>query len=293
MAGYGNPSGTYLMQFAMLNSDGSLDESWDEDGLVEVSINSMDDAIQSIAIQEDGRIVAAGYSFNGSNYDFALIRINSDGSLDDSFGDGGVVQTQIGSSDDFINSIYIRSDGRIVAGGYARMDDTWFDFALAMYNSDGTLVDSFGNSGIVTTALSPDEDYILEIEEDAEGDIIAAGITESETSGEEVYEMALVKYLGDLSLGIIETGSSAQLMVYPNPIASSARLQFELIKEGSYSVELYDLSGRYIEQISPKRTYLAGRNEITLDFPEKIKSGAYLLRLQSDESAIELRILKD
>jgi uncharacterized delta-60 repeat protein len=55
----------------------------------------------SVAIQSDGKIVVAGYSNNGSNFDFALVRYNTDGSLDTSFDSDGKVTTEVGSGDDF------------------------------------------------------------------------------------------------------------------------------------------------------------------------------------------------
>ena len=73
----------------------------------------------SVAIQSDGKIVAAGYSDNGSNWDFALVRYNTDGSLDTSFDGDGKVTTAIGSGDDYAYSVAIQSDGKIVAAGYS------------------------------------------------------------------------------------------------------------------------------------------------------------------------------
>ena len=67
------------------NTDGSLDTSFDSDGKVTTEVGSTNDYAYSVAIQSDGKIVAAGYSNNGSNDDFALVRYNTDGSLDASF----------------------------------------------------------------------------------------------------------------------------------------------------------------------------------------------------------------
>ena len=71
----------------------------------------------SVAIQSDGKIVAAGYSNNGSNDDFALVRYNTDGSLDTNFDSDGKVTTAIGSGNDYACSVAIQSDGKIVAAG--------------------------------------------------------------------------------------------------------------------------------------------------------------------------------
>ena len=63
------------------NADGSLDTSFDTDGKITTAIGSSNDGAYSVAIQSDGKIVAAGYSYNGSDDEFALARYNTDGSL--------------------------------------------------------------------------------------------------------------------------------------------------------------------------------------------------------------------
>ncbi|MEJ7665424.1 MAG: delta-60 repeat domain-containing protein [Hymenobacter sp.] len=72
----------------------------------------------SVAIQSDGKIVAAGYSYNdGTDDDFAVVRYNPNGTLDTSFNGTGKVVTPVGSSGDCANSVAIQSDGKIVAAG--------------------------------------------------------------------------------------------------------------------------------------------------------------------------------
>jgi len=63
--------------------------------------------------------VATGYSYNGSNNDFALVRYNTNGTLDTTFGSGGIVTTPVGTGHDAANALGIQSDGRIVAAGYS------------------------------------------------------------------------------------------------------------------------------------------------------------------------------
>ena len=79
---------------------GSLDTTFGTGGKVTTSIGSSYDVANALGIQSDGRIVVAGSSYNGSNYDFALVRYNANGSLDTTFGTGGIVTTSIGSSND-------------------------------------------------------------------------------------------------------------------------------------------------------------------------------------------------
>ena len=76
--------------------------------------------------------MAAGFSYSGSKHDFALVRYNTDGSLDTTFGSDGKVTTAIGSGTDVARSVAIQADGKIVVAGYSHNGSN-YDFALARY----------------------------------------------------------------------------------------------------------------------------------------------------------------
>ena len=125
--------------FAVLryNTDGSLDASFDGDGIVAISFGSVNDSASDIALQADGKIVVAGFSNNGADVDFAVARLNADGSLDTSFNTDGKVTTAIGSGDDYGNAVTLQTDGKILVAGRSHngSDD---DFAVVRYNTDGS-----------------------------------------------------------------------------------------------------------------------------------------------------------
>jgi uncharacterized delta-60 repeat protein len=133
LAGSSDANGTIDFVLARLNTNGSLDTSFDTDGKVTTAIGSGDDFANAVAIQSDGKIVAAGRSYNGSNEDVALVRYNTNGSLDTSFDTDGKVTTVIGSGDDVATAVAIQSDGKIVVSGRSNPFST-YDFALARYN---------------------------------------------------------------------------------------------------------------------------------------------------------------
>jgi uncharacterized delta-60 repeat protein len=114
------------------NADGSLDTNFGTGGKVTTPIGNDDDTANFVAIQTDGKIVAAGYSYGSSNIDFALVRYNADGSLDTNFGTGGKVTTPIGGSSDIGTSAAIQSDGNIVVAGHSDNGSN-YDFALVRY----------------------------------------------------------------------------------------------------------------------------------------------------------------
>ena len=135
------------------NSDGSLDSTFDSDGKVTTPIGSGGESAFSVAIQSDGKIVTAGYSDNGANIDFALVRYNANGSLDTSFDFDGKVTTPFGSGDEQARSVAIQTDGKIVATG--PYWDEWGAFALARYNPNGSLDTTFGGGdGRTTTTFN-------------------------------------------------------------------------------------------------------------------------------------------
>jgi uncharacterized delta-60 repeat protein len=88
----------------------------------------------SVIQQADGKLVVAGYSWNGSNDDVALVRYNEDGSLDTSFDGDGKVTTAIGAGDDYGRSVIQQADGKLVVAGHSSNGNN-YDVALVRYDS--------------------------------------------------------------------------------------------------------------------------------------------------------------
>ena len=136
------------------NSDGSLDTTFSGDGIASAMWGSQFDEAFGIAIQNDGKIVVAGESFNGSNNDVALARLNTDGTLDTTFSSDGKVTQAIGTSTDSARAITLQADGRIVLAGYATSASG--DTAVLRYNADGSLDQRFS----LVTTLDASPNYI-------------------------------------------------------------------------------------------------------------------------------------
>jgi len=130
----------------------ALDPYFATGGTVRTAIGSGDDMRYASVIDSAGRLLVAGYSFNGSNGDFAVIRYNADGALDTSFGGTGQVVTDVAGSDDSGNAITIDSQGRIIVAGAARVGSN-DDFAVMRYNRNGTLDNTFSGDGKATAAI--------------------------------------------------------------------------------------------------------------------------------------------
>ena len=154
------------------NTDGSLDTSFDSDGKVTTDINGGFDDGQSVAIQSDGKIVVAGMGRVGLNENFAVVRYNTDGSLDTTFDTDGKTTTDIGTSTtDKANAVVIQSDGKIIAVGTSNDD-----FTVVRYTATGALDTTFDTDGKATTDIgtsTTDKANAVAIQSD--GKIIAAG----------------------------------------------------------------------------------------------------------------------
>ena len=163
-----------------LNTDGSFDTTFDGDGIVTTPVGAYGDFAYSVAIQTDGKIVAAGHSYNGPgsiDSDIAIARYNPDGSLDTTFNSDGKVTTPIGSSDDVAHSVAVQPDGKLVAGGWSYIDGSYggWDLALVRYNADGSLDTTFDSDGKVTMTLDSSAEKALAVAIQTDGKIVAAG----------------------------------------------------------------------------------------------------------------------
>jgi uncharacterized delta-60 repeat protein len=158
-------------------TDGALDPSFGGDGRVTTDLTRRGgDCALGVAVQADGKIVAAGHSgFGGPNGRFALVRYLPDGKLDSTFGDDGLVTTDFTPYADAASSIVIQGDGRIVAAGQSGVFGTNTMFAAARYNPDGTLDPTFSADGKVMTDFTAGDDGANAVAIQPDGKIVVAG----------------------------------------------------------------------------------------------------------------------
>jgi uncharacterized delta-60 repeat protein/uncharacterized repeat protein (TIGR01451 family) len=165
---------------ARYNGDGSLDASFGSSGIVTTDFGGiMFDAAFGVALQANGKIIAAGSTFNSipSSADFALARYNHDGSLDSIFASGGKVTTDFGVFD-VANGVALQSDGKIVAAGTGGSGS---DFALARYLGDAVGADlSITKSGAPNPVLSGNRlTYTLALTNDGPQDATGVTVTDA------------------------------------------------------------------------------------------------------------------
>jgi uncharacterized delta-60 repeat protein len=136
----GSPDLQWNMGVLRLNANGTLDSTFNGGGVLTVIITGALSEAHSVVVQPDGKIVLGGLYKTGS-HQFLLVRLNSNGTSDPSFGSGGLTVTPVGSGG-VVTSMAQQSDGKILAGGAGY---------VARYTPNGTLDPSFATGGIRTT----------------------------------------------------------------------------------------------------------------------------------------------
>lgn len=178
--------GAGVFALARYNSDGSLDSSFGADGTVSTQLGRVDRATDT-ALQPDGKLVVVGTSFNGRSIDFAMIRYNSDGSVDFSFGKGGKVTSDFCAhtvEEKYAAAIGpgsisggwrvgLQADGKIVVTGTP--SSVRCHSVMFRYTPDGSLDTSFGEQGRVSTAIATDDGYLAAQTIQGDGKIVVAG----------------------------------------------------------------------------------------------------------------------
>ena len=168
----GNVNGVSLLTARFL-SDGEFDTSFAGVGY---SILTSAYIGFDAAVQQDGKILVAGQGLNASN--FLLLRYLPNGTLDTDFGDEGMVQTDMSDMSEFLSSIALQADGKIIAAGrydYNNQYNTYFKTALIRYNVNGSLDSSFGTNAITRFQFDDASADPKKVMIQADGKIVIAG----------------------------------------------------------------------------------------------------------------------
>ncbi len=152
-------------------SPGQLDPEFGSGGQLVVDFGVGERELASaILLQPDGRLVAAGRV----GADFGLVRVDSRGALDPTFGRGGYVVTDVPGTGE-IHALAQQPDGKLVVAGVSGLGSGNADLTLARYDANGTLDPAFGRGGIVTTDVFGHDDTAFAIVVQPDGKIVAAG----------------------------------------------------------------------------------------------------------------------
>ncbi|MEA1897797.1 MAG: T9SS type A sorting domain-containing protein, partial [Bacteroidota bacterium] len=197
ISGSVNNQFTTVDDFAMVrfNTDGTPDNTFGTGGLVITDIDGQWDNAYALAIQDDGKILLAGEAYSGTKRNMCVVRYESNGSMDLTFGSGGIVLNSIGCVKDRTRAMTLQADGKILVAGFMvdGLDEQAF---LTRINTDGSIDNSFGNAGVATLDVGGNDDRYWALSVRPDGKIIAAGYNGTASN----WDYMLVRYLIDGTL---------------------------------------------------------------------------------------------
>lgn len=164
-----------MINFFAVAQAGNPDITFNATGKVKQSLsNNFYDGGSAVVIQSDNKIIIAAYTYNGSNYDFAVLRYNVNGQLDGTFGVAGKRIFPFSAGDDIPSCIALQADGKIVVGG-TTYNSAKSSFAVARLLTNGALDKTFSADGKVTVAYRSGNSNCNALAIQKDGKIVLAG----------------------------------------------------------------------------------------------------------------------
>ncbi len=180
LAGYSGSGNERRFITIRYNEDGSRDNTFGTNGKVEESFGGLDARCFDAELLGDGKMVLFGNinPVSGSQErNVVVLKLNTDGSVDNTFGTNGISTFSVQSGNDFVNSALVQPDGKLVIVGRTRILDTYQDDGFVVrLNADGSLDNSFGTNGIlVFDSGFQKSEILLTVSLANDGSIIAGG----------------------------------------------------------------------------------------------------------------------
>ncbi|MBL0044200.1 MAG: hypothetical protein IPP33_07305 [Flavobacteriales bacterium] len=183
---------------------GSVDPSFGVDGVASSGLPEGSGTYGpsgGMSLQTDGSILIASFHYNGSNADFALVRLTEAGIVDSTFGTDGIAVTAFDDRSDIAFPVAVQPDGKIVVAGMSKIIGGNEDFALARYYPDGGADSTFGTNGKVLTVITGGHDEVYALGVQSDGKILASGICTSGGNTDAVMVRYLTNGVRDASFG--------------------------------------------------------------------------------------------
>lgn len=235
------------------DTDGTLDPTFAGDGVAATNLGGA--TASDVAIQNDGKIVVVSrWSGISSDGDFTVTRYNADGTLDSSFSGDGIATTDFGGGDR-ADGVMIQADGRIVVVG-SRVVGGGFgwvsDFAVARYDTDGTLDATFSGDGKQTISYadeSLDEALGADVAIQGNGRLVVVGLARKQSFVSGWFALARLNTNGSLDTSFSADGKTTTPIIGDGAQAVAIQPDGKLLVAGDdadledFAVARYDTDG--------------------------------------------------
>jgi uncharacterized delta-60 repeat protein len=265
------------MGFIRVNSNGDLDNTFGNNGTVSLdlsgSVTNPVGIVNDLQIDASGNIFAAGNVNNG----LAVVKLNTDGILDASFGQGGVL---LDTSRETAQKMCVLPDGDILVTAIKANGNPYStDINIHQASASGVINTSFGNGGdLIINSANFERAHGILVQND--GKILIGGYTANQTSAE---NYTLWRF-SESPTGIVQT-ALPQAMIYPNPVSDRLIIHLNEQRKAGIALRMTDITGRTI--ISKSINAETYEMNIT-----GLASGVYMLELYFAEGAETFKIVK-
>lgn len=288
-AGYTtNSNGYRVTALAKYDYTGELDTQFGTNGKLTLQFGSPSGNYQANGITSlpNGKILISGM-YGSITYSPFLARLESDGTLDPSFGNGGIIDNIFpGLGDEKYWECSRQSDDKIVAVGVYEGD-----YLVSRHLPDGTLDPDFGNNGYTVVDIDNGTDWAYDVELDSEQRIILVG--SATLNGAAVpNRIAFIRLMPGV-VGLLELSEKESIVnIYPNPIVESATLSYTLAEAEELTIALHDLQGRILTTYLNGKNMPAGDHTQTITIPSELASGNYMLVFSSPKGRFTIQVSK-
>ena len=246
------------------------------DGSYTFDLGSGLNEVNDLLVDENDKIVLTGDYGLYPDVNGYVTRLNSDGTLDDSFSTDGTIESDPGvSTAVFFRSIQETSDGGIIAIG--NTDGASQEIYAMMLTNTGSLNGDFGGNGDVNIPFSVATVSVATMGGALQSDgaiIIGGYLTSQDFVGENMFMVRLYP----LTATSVDELVMQTVSVYPNPVSDQFTIQMENIKQ----VQLISISGQVIRTWGAQAKYY---------IPEGLTPGVYLLKIEGDKAIGSARII--
>ncbi len=265
------------------NSNGTIDTTFGNNGMVLTAVDTGGDVINTQIIQPDGKILLSGYASDGVHYYLPLMRLNPNGSIDTTFGINGLVSQDITDAPyPTCQSIVLQPDGKIVAVGNSAKS------FISRFNSDGSLDTTFNNTGYNVCDFNPDQnndvgkfDSVFFLQN---GKILATGQTYYDNGFLGLIYTTVARFESGINLSN-ELFNKNNITVYPNP--TNNKSFFDNSQSKFNNLEISNYLGQ-----------LVGTQKLTLNINEAIdlssfETGFYIVKMSNENKSVSVKVIKE
>ena len=257
------------------NADGSLDESFGDQGVVKYNYGNVDDRGEDLVLTPDGSILVAGFTVTQSyNYSALLMKFMQDGSVDVNFGENGAVMEDMDNYD-HAWELSLLADGKIViAGTSGQGPPNGFDMAVWKYLPDGSRDITFGTGGFSSPVIPNRYAMIYAMDVQADGAILVGGQARTTAN---VNHFLLARLQNNITSSVAEV-TDAQAFAFPNPARAGTVVNVDLhaVKD-LQGIALYTADGRLVRTYSGLQRATGGS---MLALPTELAPGVYHIAVQ-------------